>query len=69
MGPFGSCCDNAVGEASNNVFKVGYVHRHTFATRAEARIRIATGIIDLYNPRRLHSVCGWKSPIDYEHDY
>ncbi|MPY59531.1 hypothetical protein, partial [Streptomyces spongiae] len=26
-------------------------------------------ITDFYNSRRLHSVCGFKSPIDYEHDY
>ncbi|MFD1662347.1 hypothetical protein ACFSL4_30190 [Streptomyces caeni] len=46
-----------------------YAHRHTFATRTEARIRIATWITDFYNTRRLHSVCGFKSPIDYERDY
>ncbi|MDT0468804.1 MULTISPECIES: transposase [Streptomyces] len=40
-----------------------------FVTRAEARIRIATWIIHFYNARRLHSVCGFKSPIHYEHDY
>ncbi|MGW0885836.1 integrase core domain-containing protein [Streptomyces sp. NPDC002671] len=60
---------NAVSEAFNSVLKVEYVHRRTFATRAEARIRIATWITDFYNARRLHSVCGFKSPIDYEHDY
>ncbi|MFD7284195.1 IS3 family transposase [Streptomyces sp. NPDC059862] len=69
MGRVGSCFDNAVSEAFNSVLKVEYVHRHTFATRAEARIRIATWITDSYNTRRLHSVCGFKSPIDYEHDH
>ncbi|MFG2979611.1 integrase core domain-containing protein [Streptomyces sp. NPDC048331] len=69
MGRVGSCFDNAVSEAFNSVLKVEYVHRHAFATRTEARIRIATWITDFYNARRLHSVCGWKSPIDYEHDY
>ncbi|WP_406434230.1 hypothetical protein [Streptomyces sp. NBC_01589] len=39
------------------------------ATRTEARIRIATWITDFYNARRLHSVCEWKSPIEYEQDY
>ncbi|MER8090867.1 IS3 family transposase [Streptomyces sp. NPDC058316] len=53
----------------NSVLKGEYVHRHTFATRAEARIRIATWITDFYNARRLHSVCGFKSLIDYEHDH
>ncbi|MEH0541563.1 integrase core domain-containing protein [Streptomyces sp. B21-105] len=68
MGRVGSCFDNAVSEAFNSVLKVEYVHRHTFATRAAARISIATWITDFYNTRRLHS-CHWKSPIDYEHDY
>ncbi|MEW2117791.1 integrase core domain-containing protein [Streptomyces sp. NPDC005474] len=69
MGRVGSCSDNAVSEAFNSVLKAVYVHRHTFATRAAAQIRIATWITDFYNTRRLHSVCQWKSPIDYEHDY
>ncbi|MFI6937423.1 integrase core domain-containing protein, partial [Streptomyces sp. NPDC050287] len=60
---------NAVSEAFNSVLKVEYVHRHTFRTRTEARIRIATWITDFYNARRLHSVCGFKSPIDYEREY
>ncbi|WP_329203024.1 IS3 family transposase [Streptomyces sp. NBC_01435] len=45
------------------------VYRHTFATRAEARLRIATWITGFYNTHRLHSVCGYHSPIDYEHDH
>ncbi|WP_244187827.1 IS3 family transposase [Streptomyces regalis] len=46
MGRVGSCFDNGVSEAFNSVLKVEYVHRHTFATRAEAQIRIATWITD-----------------------
>jgi putative transposase len=69
MGRVGSCFDNAVSEAFNSVLKVEYVHRRTFATRAEARIRIATWITDFYNARRLHSVCDFKSPIDYEREH
>lgn len=69
IGRVGSCFDNAVSEAFNSVLKVEYVHRNTFSTRTEARIRIATWITDFYNSRRLHSVCGFKSPIDYEHNY
>ncbi|MGW3982117.1 integrase core domain-containing protein [Streptomyces mirabilis] len=60
---------NAVSEAFNSVLKVEYVHRHTFTTCTEARLRIATWITDFYNSRRLHSVSGFNSPIDYEHDY
>ncbi|MET8249102.1 IS3 family transposase, partial [Streptomyces sp. NPDC005202] len=40
MGRVGSCFDNAVSEAFNSVLKVEYVHRHTFRTRTEARIKI-----------------------------
>ncbi|MFI9588350.1 IS3 family transposase [Streptomyces sp. NPDC052236] len=69
MGRVGSCFDNAVSEAFNSVLKVEYVHRHTFRTRTEARIKIATWITDFYNTRRLHSVGGFKSPIDYEREY
>ncbi|WNM31762.1 IS3 family transposase [Streptomyces sp. Li-HN-5-11] len=64
MGRVGSCFDNAVSEAFNSVLKVEYVHRHTFATRAEARLKIATWITGFYNTRRLHSVCEYHSPID-----
>ncbi|MGI5517462.1 IS3 family transposase [Streptomyces sp. CA-106131] len=69
MGRVGSCFDNAVSEAFNSVLKVEYVHRHTFATRTEARLKIATWITGFYNTHRLHSVCGYRSPIDYEHDH
>ncbi|WP_244298288.1 IS3 family transposase [Micromonospora cremea] len=46
--------------------KVEYVHRRQFRTRTEARLKIATWITDFYNRRRRHSVCDWRSPIDYE---
>ncbi|MGW0886549.1 IS3 family transposase [Streptomyces sp. NPDC002671] len=69
MGRVGSCFDNAVSEAFNSVLKVEYVHRQTFVTRTEARLKIATWITGFYNTLRLHSVCGYRSPIDYEHNH
>jgi len=69
MGRVGSCFDNAVSEAFNSVLKVEYVHRRTLTTRTEARLKIATWITGFYNTRRLHSVCGYRSPIDYERDH
>nr|BFD88407.1 hypothetical protein StreXyl84_78080 [Streptomyces sp. Xyl84] len=69
MGRVGSCFDNAVSEAFNSVLKVGYVHRRTFTTRTEARLKIATWITGFYNTRRLHSVCGYRSPTGYERDH
>lgn len=51
------------------MLKVEYVHRRTFTTRTEARLKIATWITGFYNTRRLHSVCGYRGPIDYEQDH
>jgi transposase InsO family protein len=69
MGRVGSCFENAVSEAFNSVLKVEYVHRRTFSTRTDARLKIATWITGFYNTRRLHSVCGYRSLIDYEQDH
>jgi len=66
MGRIGSALDNAAAEAFNSIIKVEYVHRHRFRTRAEARLKIATWIVDFYNTRRRHSACDGMSPIDYE---
>lgn len=66
MGRVGSALDNAAAEAFNSILKVEYIHRHRFGTRAEARLKIATWIVDFYNTRRRHSACDGMSPIDYE---
>lgn len=67
MGRVGCALDNAAAEAFNSTIKVEYIHRHRFRTRAEARLKIATWIVDFYNTRRRHSACNGMSPIDYEH--
>lgn len=66
MGRVGSALDNAAAEAFNSTIKVEYIHRHRFRTRAEARLKISTWIVDFYNVRRRHSACDGLSPIDYE---
>ena len=43
-----------------------YIHLHHFRTRREARLKIATWIVDFYNARRRHSACDGLAPIDYE---
>ena len=57
MGRVGSALDNAAAEAFNSIIKVEYVHQHRFRTRTEARLKIATLIVDFYNtptpPQRL----------------
>jgi transposase InsO family protein len=67
MGRVGSALDNAAAESFNSTIKVEYIHRHRFATRAEAHLKISTWIVDFYNLRRRHSTCDGMSPIDYEH--
>lgn len=66
VGRVGSALDNAVSESFNSVLKVEFVHRHSFATRAEARMRIATWIADFYNTRRRHSAAGGLAPTEFE---
>ena len=66
MGRVGCALDNAAAEAFNSTIKVEYIHRQRFRTRTEARIKIATWIVDFYNLRRRHSACDGMSPIDYE---
>lgn len=66
MGRGGSALDNAVSEAFNSTIKVEYIHRQRFTTRAEARYRIATWIVEFYNSRRRrHSACEGMSPINH----
>jgi transposase InsO family protein len=62
----GSCFDNAAAESFNSTIKVEYIHRHRFATRTEARIKIATWIVDFYNTRWRHSAAGGLPPAEFE---
>jgi putative transposase len=66
MGRVGSALDNAAAEAFNSTIKVEYIHRQRFRTRAEARLKIATWIVDFYNARRRHSACAGMAPNEYE---
>jgi transposase InsO family protein len=66
MGRVGCALDNAAAEAFNSTLKVEFAHRQTFATRAEARIKIATWIADFYNTTRRHSANDGLAPITFE---
>ena len=65
MGRTGSCLDNAAAESFFSTLEHELLSRTRFRTKEEARRRVA-GWIDTYNRTRRHSVCGMKSPIDYE---
>ena len=67
MGRVGCALDNATAEAFNSTLKVEFVHRQRFATRAEARIKVATWIADFYNTTRRHTANDGLAPIPFEH--
>jgi hypothetical protein len=49
------------------MLKVEFVHRQYFATRAEARIKIATWITSFYNTTRRHTANDGCALIAFEH--
>jgi len=66
MGRVGSCFDNAAAESFFSTLEHEVLSRHHFKTKEEARKVVVSWVVDFYNRRRRHSVCGSKSPIDYE---
>jgi len=65
MGRPGSALDNAVIEAWHSTLTFELRALEHFATKAQARARVAAWI-DEYNRERRHSACHMQSPIDYE---
>ena len=66
MGRAGVCWDNAMAESFWATLKTEYYYRRTFTTRDQVYTGVATWIEDFYNPRRIHTSLGGKSPIEYE---
>ena len=65
MGRPGSALDNAVIEAWHSTLTFELRALEQFATKTEARARVAAWI-DEYNRERRHSACAMHSPVDYE---
>jgi putative transposase len=66
MGATGICFDNSPAEAFFASLKRELVHRHRFATRADARREIIRWVEGWYNARRLHSTLNYLTPIEKE---
>ncbi len=61
-----SAYDNAVAESFFASLTKDLLRRHSLRTRAEARTAVFDYIETFYNPLRLHSTLGYRSPVDYE---
>ena len=66
MGRRGDAYDNAPIESVISTIKNELVNRSRFRTRDQARLAVFDYIETFYNPRRLHSSLGHRSPDDYE---
>ena len=73
MGAVGSCFDNAVAETFfATLTKERLLHdtpKGGWTTRAELRSAVFEYIEGFYNPSRLHSTLGMRSPVEYEADH
>ena len=66
MGSVGDAYDNAMCESFFATLECELLERRRFASQAEARIAVFSFVEGWYNPVRLHSALGYRSPIDYE---
>lgn len=66
MGTVGDAYDNAMAESFFATLECELIDRRVWKTKSEAKTALFTWIEGWYNPRRLHSSLGYKSPIRYE---
>jgi putative transposase len=65
MSRSGDCWDNAVAESFFATLKTELVDHEHYPTRAAATASIGDYVERFYNPARLHSHLGYKSPIEF----
>ena len=61
--------DNAMAESFFSSLECELLSGRSFTSQAEARRACFTSIEAFYNPLRLHSRLGYRSPVDYERSY
>ena len=66
MGSVGDACNNAMRESFFATLGCELLERRRFASQAEARMACLGFIEGWYNPVRLHSALGYRSPMAYE---
>src|SRR5271165_1764432 len=67
MGSVGDADDNAMCASFFATLECGLLERRRFASQAEAKIACFSFIEGWYNPARLHSALGYRSPMANEH--
>ena len=66
MGSVGDAYDNAMAESFFSTLEAELLSRRRFASQAEARMACFSYIEGWYNPVRLHSALGYRSPMAYK---
>jgi putative transposase len=66
MGSVGDAYDNAMAESFFSTLEAELLAGRRFASQAEARMACFSYIEAWYNPLRLHSALGYRSPMAYE---
>ena len=66
MGSVGDAYDNAMCESFFATLECELLARRRFTSQAEAQIAVFSFVEGWYNPLRLHSSLGYRSPITYE---
>jgi len=69
MGSVGDAYDNAMCESFFSTLECELLARRRFRSQAEARMACFSYIEGFYNPQRLHSALGYRSPITYEQEH
>ena len=69
MGSVGDAYDNAMAESFLSTLKAELLSRRSFTSQAEVRIACFSSIEGWYNPVRLHSGLGYRSPRAYEAEW
>ena len=65
MGTVGDAYDNAMAESFFSTLETELLSRRRFVSQAEARMACFSYIEGWYNPVRLHSGPGYRSPMTY----
>src|SRR5437870_1140235 len=66
MGSVGDAYDNAMGESFFATLECEVLERRRFTSKIEAKMACFSFIEGWYNPMRLHSALGYRSPMAYE---